>query len=114
MEGEVFEEADLEPDGDDLAEVGGGRAVLAAGAEVGEAEMAGAGELQARGNDGGVEVEDGAELDLQAKLHGAGREGFTVEHPSPTVGETRGESGEKTVSLFVAESLNIERLHCVG
>lgn len=113
MEGEVLEEADLEADGDDLAEVGDGGAVLARGAEIGEAKVAGAGELQARGDDGGVEVEDGAELDLKAELHGAGREGFAVKHPSSTVGESRGEDGEETVSLFVAEALNIERLHCV-
>lgn len=114
MEGEVFEEADLEADGDDLAEVGGGGTVLAAGAEVGEAEVTGAGEFEARGDDGGVEVEDGAELDLKAELHGAGREGLAVEHPSSTVGETRGEGGEETVPLFVAEALDIERLHCLG
>ena len=73
MEGEIFEEADLESDGDDLAEVRSGGEVLAAGAEVGEAEMTGAGELKARGDDGGVEVEDGAELNLETELHGAGR-----------------------------------------
>lgn len=113
MEGEVFEEADFEADGNDLAEVGGSGTVLAAGAEVGEAEVAGAGELETGGDDGGVEVEGGAELDLEAELHGAGREGFAVEHPSATVGKSRGEGGEETVSLFVAEALNIERLHCV-
>lgn len=114
MEGEVFEEADFEADGNDLAEVGGSGTVLTAGAEVGEAEVAGTGEFEARGDDGGVEVEGGAELDLEAELHGAGREGFAVEHPAATVGEPRGEGGEETVSLFVAEALNIERLHCLG
>jgi len=113
VKGEVFEEADLEPDGDDLAEVGGGGAILAAGAEVGEAEVAGARELETGGDDRGIKVEGGAELDLEAELHGVGREGFAVEHPSATVGKSRGEGGEETVSLFVAEALNIERLHCV-
>jgi hypothetical protein len=111
VEGEVFEEANLEADGDDLAEAGVGGAVLAAGAEVGEAEVTGTGEFETRGDDGGVEVEDGAELDLEAELHGAGREGFAVEHPAATVGKPRGERGEETVSIFVAEALNIEKLH---
>jgi len=94
VQGEIFEEADLQADGDDLAQVGGGGAVLPAGAEVGEAEVTGAGELEAGGDDGGVEVEDGAELDFKAELHGAGRKGFAVKHPSSTVGKARGESGE--------------------
>ena len=114
MEGEIFEEADLEADGDDLAEVRSGGEVLAAGAEVGEAEMTGAGELKAGGDDGGIEIEDGAKLDLEAELHGAGREGSAVEHPAATVGKRRGESGDETVPLFVTEALNIERLHCVA
>jgi hypothetical protein len=113
VEGEVFEEADLEADGDDLAEVSGGGAILARGAEVGEAEVAGAGEFEARGDYGGVEIEGGAELDLEAELHGAGGECFAVEHPATTVGKPRGEDGEETVSFFVAEALNIERLHCL-
>jgi len=114
VEGEIFEEADLEADGDDLAEVRSGGEVLAAGAEVGEAEMTGAGELKAGGDDGGIEIEDGAKLDLEAELHGAGREGSAVEHPAATVGKRRGESGDETVPLFVTEALNIERLHCVA
>lgn len=113
MEGEVFEKADLEADGDDLAEVSGRGAILARGAEVGEAEVAGAGEFEARGDYGGVKVEDGAELNLETELHGAGGECFAVEHPAATVGKPRGEDGEETVSFFVAEALNIERLHCL-
>ena len=48
--------------------------VLAAGAEVGESEMTGTGEFKARGDDRSVEVDDGAELDLDPELHGGGRE----------------------------------------
>lgn len=47
VEGSVFEEADLEANGDDLAEVGGGGQVFAAGAEMREAEVTGTGEFQA-------------------------------------------------------------------
>jgi hypothetical protein len=112
VEGQVFQEADLQTNGYDLAEVGGGD-VFAAGAEVSEAEVAGAGELKARGDDGGVEIEGGAKLDLEAELHSAGGEGFAAEHPAATVGQGRGEGGEEAVALFVAEALDIERLHCV-
>ena len=76
LEGGVFEEADLDADGDDLAEVGGGGEVFAAGAEMGEAEVAGAGEFEAGGEDGGVEIDDGAELDLDAELHAWWGRGF--------------------------------------
>ena len=70
VEGRVFEEADLEANGDDLAEVGRGREILAAGAEVRESEMADAGELESGGEDGGVEIDDGAELDFDVELDG--------------------------------------------
>ena len=52
--------------------------MFAAGAEVGEGEVGWAGELDAGGEDGGVEVEDGAELDLDSELDGGGGEGFAV------------------------------------
>ena len=87
VEGDVFEEADFDADGYDLAEVGGGGRLFAAGAEVGEGEVAGAGEFEAGGEDGGVEVEDGAELDLDAELHGGGGEGLAVEDPAAAIGE---------------------------
>ena len=113
MEGEVLEEVDLEADGDDLTEVGSAGSVFAAGAEIGQTEVPGAGERQARGDDGGVEIESSAELDLEAKLHGCGRKCFAIEHPSAAFGKARGEDGEETMSFFVAEALNIERMHCV-
>jgi hypothetical protein len=43
----VFEKADLNAEGDDLSEVGGSGEVFAADAEMGEAEVSGAGELKA-------------------------------------------------------------------
>jgi hypothetical protein len=111
LEGCVFQEADLDTDGDDLAEVGGGGEIFAAGAEMGEAEVSGAGEFEARGDDGGVEIDDGAELDFNAELHAGGREGLAIEDPAAAVGEGRGEGGKEAVALFVAEALYVERLH---
>jgi hypothetical protein len=94
LEGGVFEETDLDADGDDLAEVGGGGEVFAAGAEMGEAEVSGAGEFEAGGDDGGVEVDNGAELDLNAELHGGGGEGLAVEDPAAAVCEGGGKGGK--------------------
>jgi hypothetical protein len=111
LEGCVFEEADFDADGDDLAEIGGGGEVFAAGAEMGEAEVSGAGEFEAGGDDGGVEFDDRAELDLDTELHGGGREGLAVEDPASAVGEGGGESGKEAVALFVAEALDVKRLH---
>jgi len=72
LEGCVFEEADLDADGDELAEVGGSGEIFAAGAEMGEAEVSGASKFEARADDGGVEIDDGAELDLDTELHAGG------------------------------------------
>ena len=108
MEGGIFEEADLNAYGDDLAEIGGGGEVLATGGEMGEAEVAGASELKARREDGGVEIDDGTELDLNTKLHGGGGEGFAVEDPATAVGEGGREGGEETVAFFVAETQDVE------
>jgi hypothetical protein len=111
VEGYVFEEADFNAEGDDLAEVGGGVDVFAAVAEVGEREVGGAGEFDAGGEDGGVEIEDGAELDLDAELDGGGGEGFAVEDPAAAVGEGVGEEREDGGALFVAETLDVYGLH---
>ena len=108
MEGYVFEEADFQAEGDYLAEVGGAAEVFAAGAEVGEGEVGGAGEFDAGGEDGYVEVEDGAELDLEAELDGGGREGFAVEDPAAAVGEGVGEERQDGGALFVAEALDVD------
>jgi hypothetical protein len=110
MQGDVFEEVDLDTNGDDLAEFGGGE-VFAAGAEVGEAQVAGTGEFETAGDERGVEVEGGAELDFDAELHGAGRKGLAAQDPAAAVGKGRGEGGEEIAALFVAEALNIERMH---
>jgi hypothetical protein len=37
---------------------------------MGEAEVSGAGEFEAGCDDGGVEIDDGAELEFYAELHG--------------------------------------------
>jgi hypothetical protein len=114
VEGDILEEADLDADSDDLTEVGRGGEVFAAGAEMGEAEMAGTGEFEARGENGRIEIDNGAKLDLDAELHGGGRKGFAVEDPAAAVREGCCEGGKKAVALFVAEALNVERLHGDG
>jgi hypothetical protein len=111
LEGGVFEEADFDSYGDDLAEVGGGGEVFAPGAEVSEAEVPGAGEFEAGADDGGVEIDDRAELDFDAELHGGRGEGFAVEDPAAAVGEGGCERGEKALAFFVTEALDVERLH---
>jgi hypothetical protein len=114
VKGGVFEEADLETDGDDLAEVGWGGEVFAAGAEVSEAEMAGAGEFKAGGENGGIEIDDRAEVDLDAELHHSRGESFAVEDPAAAVCEGGGEGREEAVALFVTEALDVEQLHGSG
>jgi hypothetical protein len=111
VKGYVFEEADFEPHGDDLTQVGRGREVLATGAEIGEAEMTGTGEFEAGRYDRGVEIEDGTKLNLNAELHGVGRECLATDDPAPAVCEGRGESGKHALALFIAETLDVERLH---
>src|SRR5258705_7597965 len=78
---------------------------------MGEAEVAGTGEFEAGGDDRGVEIHDGAELDLDAELHAGRGEGLAVEDPAAAVGEGGGERGKEAVALFVAEGLDVERLH---
>ena len=108
VEGDVVEEGEFEAEGYGLAEVGGEAAVIAAGAEFGEGFVAGAGEFDSGGEDGGVEVEDGEELDLDAELHIGGGEGFAVEDPAAAVGEGGGERGKQAVALLIGEGLDVE------
>ena len=70
--------------------------------------MAGAGEFDAGCDDGGVEVEDRAQLNLDAELHVGGREGFALENPSSAVAEGRSKDGEQAVALFIGEGLDVE------
>ena len=114
LEGGVFEEADLDADGDDLAEVSGSGQVFAADAEVGETEVAVTGELKARGEDGGVKIDDGAELDFQVELNSRGGDGFAIEYPAAAFGEGGGKRVKDGVAFFVAETLDVERLHGEG
>ena len=111
MEGDVVEKIDLDAEGDDLAQVESGAEMFAAGAEVVEGEVAGTGEFYASREDAGVEVEDGAELDLDAELDGGGREGPAVDNPAAAVGEGVGEQGQEGGALGVAEALDVVRLH---
>jgi hypothetical protein len=111
VDDDVLEEADLDAEQDDLAEVRGDGKVFAAGAEVGEGEVAGASELNAEGEHGGVEIEDGTELNLDVELEGSGREGSAVENPASAVREGVGEERQDRGALVVAETLDGEWLH---
>jgi hypothetical protein len=84
VEDDVFEEADFDAKGDDLAELCDEAELLAAGAAVGEGEVGGAGGFDSGGEVGGVEVEDGAEL------HGSGE------------------------LVLRSRTLDVERLHGIG
>ena len=107
VEREVFEKADFEADGDDLAEVCGGVEVFAAIAEIREGEVGRASELKARGDERGVEINNCAELDLQAELYGGGGEGLAVKHPAAAVGKGGGQGGKEAMALFVTEALDV-------
>jgi len=111
VERDVVEEGDFKADGNDLAEVGGEGEVFAAGAESGENFVAGAGEFDAGGDDGGVEVEDGAELDFYAEFDVGGREVLAVEDPAAAVGDGGGKVAQQAVALFVGEGLDVEGFH---
>jgi hypothetical protein len=108
VEGLLLEEGDLDADGDDLAGVGGAEEVLAAGAEVGESEMVGAGELEAGGDEAGVEVEDETELDLEGDLEAGGGDAVAVVNPAAAVDEDARKKGEEGVTLLVAIALDVE------
>lgn len=111
VEGHILQKTDFEADGYDLAEIGA-REIFAAGTEIREAEMAGAGEFQTGGDDRGVEIEGRTKLDLYAKLDCAGRKSLAVEDPAATVGKGRGEGRKETAAFFITEALDVERLHC--
>lgn len=108
QEGErgVFEEADLEADGDDLAEEAEA-GVAGARAEAGEGFSSAAGEFDADGGEGGVELEDAAELDFEEELDGVGGEGPTVEQPASAGGEAGGELREKVFAELVADGVDV-------
>ena len=108
MEGEVLKEGQLDADGEDLGDIVG--EVLAAGAEVGELLVAVAGELDAGGDEGGVELEDEAELDFEANLKRGGRKGLAVEDPGSAEGDGGGQGGKEAVALFVGKSLEFNGL----
>jgi hypothetical protein len=109
VKGDILKKTDFEANGDHLSEIGWGLEVFSAGTEVGEGEVAGTSKFEAGGYDGGIEVDDGAELDFEAKLHCAGRERFAAENPASAVSQRRGEVWEEAVALFVTEALDIER-----
>lgn len=72
METDLFKKADFEPNGDDLAKFGRRSKIFAAGTEIGEAEVAGASQFEARRNERGIQIHDGAKLDFEAQLDHAG------------------------------------------
>lgn len=111
MEGEVFEEGEFDADAEDLGAVGG--EMLAAGAEVGELVVAVAGEFDAGGDQGGVKLQDEAELDFQADLERSGGERLAIEDPGAAERDGGGQRGKEAVALFVGESLEFNELHGV-
>jgi hypothetical protein len=68
VQGDVFEEADLQAKDDDLTQLRGDAHVFAQCAELGEDFVPGAREFEAGRKQGGVEVENGTQLNLDAKL----------------------------------------------
>ncbi len=113
MQRDVVEEIDLQADGDGLAEFRGDHSVVEPGTEVGERGVARAREFDPGAYDGGVEVQDGAQLNLDAELRIRRGERPALEHPPAAVAEGRCEVGEQAVALFVREGLNVERFHGV-
>jgi hypothetical protein len=80
------------------------RRCLRRGAEVGEGEAGGAGGFDSGGEDGGRELEDEAELDLDAELHGGGRRPRPPQSAKQVLEQDGG-------VLLVAEAPDVERLH---
>lgn len=113
MEVYILEKADFEANGHNLSQIGWGGEVFSAGAEIGEREMPGASQLKTRGYDRCIEVEDGAELNFESKLHRIGRERLATEDPASTIGQRRGKVRKKTIAFFIAEALDIKELHCL-
>ncbi len=110
VQGEVVEEVDFEADGDDLAKLAGDTEMFAAVAEFGKRFVRGSGEFDAGGEDGGIEVDDGAQLDLDAELGVAGRQRIAFEDPAAAVAEGAGEAGKDAVAVFVGKCLDCEGL----
>ena len=80
----------------------------AAGAEFGEGYMARTGEFDSGGEDGGVEVEDGAKLDFDAELHVGGRESLAIVDPAAGAVKRGDQVGEQAMALFIGEGLDLE------
>jgi hypothetical protein len=113
VEAYIFEKADFETNRHDLAEVGRGSQILSAGTEISEREVPGPRQLEARRNNRGVKIHDGAELNLESELHRARRERFAAQNPASAVRQGRGKIWQESVALLVAETLDIEKLHSV-
>jgi len=110
VQGDVGEEADVEAEGEGLDLVSGKTDVFAAGAEVSEGGVAGTGELDAEGDEGSVELEDGDELKLEAEGHGGGGGGLTLEDPAAALEEAGGELGQEGEAVAVEVTEEIEDL----
>ena len=108
MEGDIFEEGYFETEREDLAQVDGAAAVTAAGAEAGEGVVGDGGEFDAGGDEGGVELDHGAELELEAELDGGGGGSFALEDPAAAVGEGGGEVRQEGGAFGVAIALELE------
>lgn len=77
-------------------------------AEAGEVEVAGAGEFEAGGDEGGVQLDDGGELQFEAELKLGEREGAAVEEPAAAERHGFRDGGEQGAALVVAEGDEVE------
>ena len=108
VEGDVFEKGEFEPEREDLAQVDGVAAVTAAGAKAGQGIVGDRGEFDAGGDERGVELDDGAELQLEAKFHRGRGRGFALEHPAAAVGKGGRKGGQQRGAFGVAVALELE------
>jgi len=67
--------------------------------------------FQAGAEDRGVEIDDRTKLDLDAELHHRWRERLAIKDPAAAISKRGSEGREEAVAFFVAEALDIERLH---
>lgn len=121
MEGDLREEGDLYAEGEDRRQTRGRAGAVA---EVSEALVGGACEIEAGGGERGVEVGDAMPGELEAKL-GGGRDGglgvgsmgvggMAVENPGFGTGEQLDEAGEERLAAVVAEGLQVDGVHGIG
>src|SRR5450755_3472282 len=101
MQGHVFEKAEFEADADYLHGVVRAADVVARSAEAGQRVVGTTGEFDAGLDEGGVELDDGLELNFEAELHTGRGRGLALEHPASALREGRGEGGQETLTVLI-------------